>query len=224
MDGQHARVTDPERAPYGRARRRVRVAYGTPGRSACSDRSRTPRHRPKALSLIVRPVMAMQAIRHRTDLHDPATKFHRTRTLAEVLLRAFAKGRDRVVIDLPVLVVGPAVLVLVEVHEPAQVLRPLYASEQVGQLCRLARGWPDASLGYQNRLLGELPDCGKRGFEHGAEDLSRLDVVSIDADPVDIFRAGPPCADRGLAGGQPVDDPQPGHVKITGFAKDGHDM
>jgi len=58
--------------------------------------------------------------------NDPARAYGRLCRLQQPQVRV------RVIIDLPVLVVGPAVLVLVEVHEPAQVLRPLYASEQVG--------------------------------------------------------------------------------------------
>src|SRR5450755_2937573 len=34
---------------------------------------------PQALPFLIGQVMAIESIKHRTDLHDPATKIHRTR-------------------------------------------------------------------------------------------------------------------------------------------------
>jgi hypothetical protein len=66
---------------------------------------------PKALPILIGQVMAIQAIKHRADLHDPATKIHGTRPSADIsdlgeehghrVLRVCGKGGKVVLIPLP---------------------------------------------------------------------------------------------------------------------------
>src|SRR2546429_1056499 len=49
---------------------------------------------PQALPLLISQVMAFQSVKHRTDLHDPATKIHGTRPSRRWAPRAcLAAGR-----------------------------------------------------------------------------------------------------------------------------------
>src|SRR2546430_17532481 len=47
---------------------------------------------PQAVPLLISQIMAIQQIKHRTDLHDPAVKIHRPRPSAAGRLRSDAVG------------------------------------------------------------------------------------------------------------------------------------
>src|ERR1700733_14239521 len=107
--------------------------------------------------------------------------------------------------------VNPLILGDVEPYQ-AQRLVLAHPREQARDLGRLPGLRPHGRLGQQDRLAGDLPYLNDGPAEDGGEGIRRPVVVTVDADPGDVARAGPPGGDRSRRGQVRVDRPQPGDV------------
>src|ERR1700722_805408 len=115
-----------------------------------------------------------------------------------------------IVFQTPVLMVGPAVLRLVEPDETQQVI----FLDSIEQVCYFAGSCDRSScrLGDQDGIISKVPDGRNIGCNEAFKCIASMSVIAVQAHPIDIRTPRPPFVNRRGARQRAVDIPQPGDI------------